>query len=348
MPANPGSGYSHSPGLCQLLAMGAGHRLAPLFLLIALLPATARAETPATRIAVISDINGRYGSTDYHPRLEQAIERIIEMQPDMVISTGDMVAGQRHAPKLSRRELESMWFSFQRSVSDPLHRAGIPLIMTPGNHDASAYPGFELERQVYQQFRGSPPAGLDLLPGHNYPFHYAFEREGILYISLDATTLGPLADSQHAWLESLQDNKGSVRATIVFGHLPLQPVGTGREEEIIRDKPLEHQLATLAPVAYLRGPPHAYYPGWRDGIHMLAVGNLGGNQRALTGTSIRTGFSFAWLEVTSGGEISVRAFTEQDFLAEVEIGRLPPRLGKGAGQLLRGDLRQQGRSATHP
>jgi 3',5'-cyclic AMP phosphodiesterase CpdA len=307
---------------------------------MAVLAAAARAETPTIRIAVISDINGRYGSTDYHPRLQRAINRIIELQPDMVISTGDMVAGQRHAPKLSRRELESMWQSFQRHVSEPLDNAGIMLVMTPGNHDASAYPGFELERQVYRQYRPTPPAGLDLLPGHNYPFYYAFERDGILYVSLDATALGPLDEAQHLWLRSLPQSGSGKRATIAFGHLPLQPVGTGREQEIIRDRSLEQQLARLAPVAYLSGHHHAFYPGWRDGIRMLAVGNLGGNQRALTGTSIRTGFSFTWLEVSPAGEISVRAFTEQDFFGEVDIDRLPPRLGQGDDQLLREDLRR--------
>ena len=53
------------------------------------------------RVAVISDLNGSYGSTAYAKEVARAVERIIDLRPDLVISTGDMVAGQRR-PHLSR------------------------------------------------------------------------------------------------------------------------------------------------------------------------------------------------------------------------------------------------------
>ena len=49
----------------------------------------------ALRVVVISDLNGSYGSTSYSKRIPVAIQRIIALKPDLVISTGDMVAGQR-------------------------------------------------------------------------------------------------------------------------------------------------------------------------------------------------------------------------------------------------------------
>ena len=100
------------------------------------------------RVAVISDLNGSYGSTRYSARVAAAIERVIALEPDLVISTGDMVAGQRR-PVLTEREVRAMWAAFHAEVTEPLSRAGIPLAVTPGNHDASAYGGFEQERDLF-------------------------------------------------------------------------------------------------------------------------------------------------------------------------------------------------------
>ena len=111
-----------------------------LLLLALLLPAALTAASDPVRIVVISDINGRYGSTEYHPRLAAAISHIVDLKPGLVISTGDMVAGQRARPRLRRTELDALWQSFHRQVRTPLERAGIPLVMTPGNHDVLGQP----------------------------------------------------------------------------------------------------------------------------------------------------------------------------------------------------------------
>lgn len=134
----------------------------------------------ALRVVVISDLNGSYGSTSYSKRIPVAIQRIIEMKPDLVISTGDMVAGQRK-PVLGAGEVRAMWAGFHRVVSDPLAQAGIPLAVTPGNHDASAYGGFEGERKIFgDEWRARKP-DLRFLDGADYPFFYAFEMEGVRF-----------------------------------------------------------------------------------------------------------------------------------------------------------------------
>ena len=85
----------------------------------------------ALRVAVISDLNGAYGSLEYPAAVDRAVARIVALKPDLVISTGDMVAGQRR-PHLARGEVERMWAAFHARVSDPLAAAGIPLAVTPG------------------------------------------------------------------------------------------------------------------------------------------------------------------------------------------------------------------------
>ncbi|MGF1576405.1 MAG: metallophosphoesterase, partial [Cyanophyceae cyanobacterium] len=46
------------------------------------------------RLLVISDLNTVYGSTVYDPEIDRAFQLVSYWDPDIVISGGDMVAGQ--------------------------------------------------------------------------------------------------------------------------------------------------------------------------------------------------------------------------------------------------------------
>lgn len=311
--------------------------LIPLLTLL-LLASPSLAAGKMQRIVVISDINGRYASTDYHPRVATAIHRIIELEPDLVISTGDMVAGQRPSPKLQRAELITMWESFHSSVQNPLEQAGIPLIMTPGNHDASAYPGFELEREAYSRYHSKNPPSIELNEGGNFPYNFAAEVSGTLLVSLDATKAGALDDVQISWLEEQLCNSRPYRTKILFGHLPLQPIAIGRQSDVIRDPALEGLMVAGDVSAYINGHHHAYYPGVRKGIDMLSMGNLGGNQRRLVGTEMKTGFTFSLLEIDEAGTVRISAYTGPDFSRPLDIRTLPDYIGQGTDRLQRKDI----------
>ncbi|MEP5568740.1 MAG: metallophosphoesterase [Halioglobus sp.] len=285
---------------------------------------------------MISDINGRYGSSHYHLRVATAVQRIIALQPDMVVSTGDMVAGQKPNPKLTRSQLKAMWTNFHQQVRKPLQSAGIPLVMTPGNHDASAYPGFELERSVYAEYFQAHPPKFTPRPGGNFPYHFSVALDGLHLISLDATKAGQLPDTQLAWLqEQLQPGP-----TIVFGHLPLQPISIGREKDIIQDARLEEALRNHGKAIYLSGHHHAYYPGTRAGINMVGMGNLGGNLRRLVGTRSTTGFSFTLLDYNEQGLTKMSRYTGPDFMQDVANTTLPPSIGRGEHKLQRLDIEE--------
>ena len=79
------------------------------------------------RVAVVADLNGAYGSATYGEPVHVAVRRIVELRPDLVVSVGDMVAGQR-----SGLDYRAMWAGFFSVVADPLAAAGIPLAVTPG------------------------------------------------------------------------------------------------------------------------------------------------------------------------------------------------------------------------
>jgi Icc-related predicted phosphoesterase len=271
------------------------------------------------RVAVISDLNGSYGSTDYRPSVSAAIDRIIEIKPDLVISTGDMVAGQRR-PHLSEAELRAMWRAFHATVTERLQEAGIPLAVTPGNHDASAYPGFELERRVYaEEWEGRIPVAR-LVKGSTYPFYYAFDVGPARFVSLDVTTVGEVSATQMQWLR--QATQGG-RAQIVFSHLPLWPFAIGRETEVIGDRDLERLFLDMGVDLHLSGHHHAFYPGVVDDLAVVSQACLGSGPRRLIGAKEKSDIAITLLEITAQGAIEVSAVRGPRFTDPIAVSDLP-------------------------
>jgi hypothetical protein len=306
-------------------------RLAGLLLILVSVPLAAQT------IAFISDLNGRYGSTSYDDRVTDAIGVIVRLQPDLVISGGDMVAGQKQ-PKLGRDRLEQMWQGFNHTVADPLKRAGIPLAVTAGNHDGSAFPEFALERQQFElQWRGRVPE-VDILPGSEWPRRYAARIGMVLLLAFDGTLPGRLPDTERLFLERmLQQYGSSATATIVFSHLPMWPLTRGREHEIIDDPDLLALLHRRGVDVYASGHHHAFFAGTDDaGMVHLGIGALGGNARAFSGTGSRQPFSFALLSLEHG-EVSVTTRAAPAFQGEVPATQLPAAITGPLGTLRRMD-----------
>jgi 3',5'-cyclic AMP phosphodiesterase CpdA len=286
------------------------------------------------RVAVISDLNGSYGSTDYAPRVAAAVSRIIALKPDLVISTGDMVAGQRR-PVLSEPEVRAMWAAFHAQVTNPLRRAGIPLAVTPGNHDASAYGGFEEERKVFaEEWRANKPA-LDYIDDENYPFFYAFRLHGTTFVSLDATVLGPLRGDQAARLRKVAAGADKV---IAFSHLPLWPFAIERESEVIGDAKLHALFRELDLDLHLSGHHHAFYPGWKDGIAYVSQACLGGGPRRLIGTTQRSSYAITVVDIPEQDGLIIRAFEGNFFDEPLDWADLPTELSHEGSNLIRLDL----------
>lgn len=293
-------------------------------LLLALILSCATAGLAAPlRVIVISDLNGSYGSVRYDARVPAAVSRIIELKPDLVISTGDMVAGQRR-PHLSEDELRAMWRAFHELVTDPLSRAGIPLAVTPGNHDASAYRGFARERRIYAEEWTARRPDLHFLPGSRYPFDYAFDLQKVRLVSMDVTTVGAIDAEQMRWLDRILE--GSAETRIVFSHLPLWPFAVGRESEVIGDPRLEQLLVQRDVDVHLSGHHHAFYPGTVAGIALVAQACLGSGSRTLIGDTRRSDPAITVLEISDGGEVAVSALSAPTFSNPVQLGNLPRRI----------------------
>ncbi len=313
---------------------------AVLLLLVAVLavPLPCSAEL---RVAVISDLNGSYGSTQYERSVDEAVERIAELQPGLVISTGDMVAGQRLHPPLGEPAVTAMWTAFHAKVSEPLARERIPLAVTPGNHDASSYPGFTLEREIYRQQWLQHRPDVEFVDVEAYPFRYAFTMDRVLFISLDVTQVGALEEAQRRWLDALLTRHGGqYRYRVVFSHLPIYPFAQGRETEISADHELEALLRRHGVEMYLSGHHHAFYPGSHGGIRYVSQACLGAGPRALIGVPERSLRAITLLEFPDQGEAKITALAGSRFTQALDFRKLPERIVSRYGTLVRDDLRQ--------
>jgi 3',5'-cyclic AMP phosphodiesterase CpdA len=315
--------------------------LAVLSLLLCLLavPLAAWPQATTTRVVVVSDLNESYGSTRYAPAVDEAVRQTIALAPDLVISTGDMIAGQRLSPPLDKYEVQAMWQAFDRHVTTPLARAGLPFAVTPGNHDASNGARFALERELYRaQWLPRKPA-LDFVDAADYPFNYAFRVHHTLFVSLDATHVGHLSEASKRWLGQVLEQQGpKYKHRVVFSHVPLWPFAVGRERDYLGDHELEAILQRGKVGVVLSGHHHAYYPGYKDGVRFVSQGCLGAAPRALLGMSQPSSRTITVLELDASGDVRIEAYGGDAFNRPVQRATLPPKITAHGATLVRDDL----------
>lgn len=300
---------------------------------------TDQKSSQSIKIAVISDLNGSYGSIEYNKQIPTVISHLVEIKPDLVISTGDMIAGQRIKPLFKRPELEAMWRSFHNNVSNVLAEAELPLAITAGNHDASLSKKFHLERTIYQEQWLNRVPELNFIDRSHYPFYYAFEIKNILFISLDASIVGHLSSKQFSWFEELlKKSKGKYRHKIAFSHLPVWPFAEDREKEIIGDPMLEALLQQHNIALYLSGHHHAFYPGYKDGITYVSQACLGSGLRKYIGSSQQSRRGYTIIEIDEDDKIHIRGYDTSDLNKPIDIKRLPEKIKSKYATLTRTDL----------
>lgn len=292
----------------------------------------------AQQIAVVADLNGRYGSTQYHKRVAKAVQAIEGLGPDLVISAGDMVAGQKQ-PKLDGPQLQAMWDAFNETFADPLDRAGIPFAVTPGNHDGSGFDRFAIEREYFEKQWKDRQRGLELLAGSEWPRRYAARLDSVLLVSFDGTIPGKLSSNEFGFIENmLEKYRASARTVIVLSHLPMWPLASGREREILNDPELLELLHGYEVDVFLSGHHHLFYAG-RDagGMIHLATGALGGNARAFSGSNTRQAHSFTLLDIRESG-LHIEARPASGFSEPINHATLPAYVDGPLGRLERIDL----------
>ena len=287
------------------------------------------------RLALISDLNGPYGSTRYSATVAKGLDLLSELKPDLVLCAGDMVAGQKLS--LTDSQLEAMWSSFQSTVLNPLLQQGIGMVPTMGNHDASSQKGasqyvFARERHQAERFweRQKSRLGLEFIDAKQYPFQFSVQQPGLFVVVIDASS-AKVDRAQRQWLEQAlaSESRSSDDCCVVMGHLPLTAISQGRDRagECIEDAMHLTDLMQRHRVdLYLSGHHHAWYPGELKGQRLLSLGAMGNGPRRLLGTQRTSDPSLTLLDLFPATKTVLETTFSLKTLEPISLNSLPKQL----------------------
>lgn len=255
------------------------------------------------RIAVISDMNSAYGSTEYDSTVHATVDYIIDkVKPDLVLSGGDMIAGQK--PDLSDERVRAMWQAFDEHIASRFRKAKIPFAFTIGNHDGSGHPPHQRDRELAEEYWKSPAHQPDLNWNDKagFPFYYSFNLNDVHIAAWDASTAS-VPDSNLSWLKKEFDqNSSDTDIRVLVGHLPLYGVAPERDTKgnVLENPQQMHSIMKELDVdLYISGHHHAFYPAYVDGVHFLHSGAIGSGPRELLQSDKPAIKAFTLLELYS-------------------------------------------------
>lgn len=207
----------------------------------------------------------------------KAVEKVNLLQPEFVVSVGDLIEGYSEDPGTWALE----WSEFESKLT----RFQMPFFFCPGNHDISNLP---MSKEWHRKF------------GRSY---YEFRYQDCLFVVLN-TEDEPRKDreyffrpEQRAWFKQVLDNNKDVRWTFVFMHKPVW--------SITKFKQPEHTPATLGwddieaslqgrKYTVFSGHNHVYAKSVRKGMDYYILATTGGSS-TLTGLKDGKFDHFVWV-----------------------------------------------------
>ncbi|MEJ7691987.1 metallophosphoesterase [Daejeonella sp.] len=251
------------------------------------------------KICVISDLNASYGSISYPEEVSLVISQLSDIDPDIILCSGDMIAGQKAS--LTEQNIKDMWAGFKATVLNPISKLGIPFGFTVGNHDAS--PSFTKDRAISKAFwkENVNAINLTFVDSTNYPYYYSYIKNNVFMMSWDAAG-AEIKPEVYLWMKAQMESKiaRKARLRILIGHLPLYAIVESK------NKPGEVNSDPAAALAffktygldlYISGHQHAYYPAEKAGIRFLNMGAIGDGPRKLIGRAAEPQKSYTIIEI---------------------------------------------------
>jgi serine/threonine-protein phosphatase CPPED1 len=230
------------------------------------------------RFAVISDRTGGHRPGVF----TRAVRMINMLQPEFVMSVGDLIEGHSQDP--GQWALE--WSEFEGKL-DALQ---MPFFFCPGNHDITNLPMSDNWRRKF---------------GRSY---YSFRYRDVLFLVLNSEEPRPKSErykfglEQQQWVrETLRQNTG-VRWTFIFFHKPVwlmtetDPVAEGWT-------PIEEALqANSRHYTVFVGHIHNYAKFVRNGHEYFMLATTGGSSK-MRGVEFGEFDHVAWVTMKSDGPI---------------------------------------------
>lgn len=180
-------------------------------------------------------------------RAEQVVNRVLDLNPDHILITGDLTTTALVAE-----------FRVARRILEPWLRSDEKVTVIPGNHDR--YTGGAHRDRRFEQFFG------EFSPGSSYPWLRFLDAQTAI-LGLDPTRAGltargKLPEAQLAGAKELLDRSGGqIKRLIVACHYPLDAPPPHRRDlakkNLTDPRPLSRWLAEIGPHLYCCGHVHA-------------------------------------------------------------------------------------------
>ncbi|MEM7727455.1 MAG: metallophosphoesterase [Cyanobacteria bacterium P01_A01_bin.45] len=301
------------------------------------------------RLTVISDLNAAYGSTDYDPEVDKGINLLPFWKPDMLVCSGDMVAGQK--PTLTPKQIRAMWNAFDQHVGAPLREAKLPYGFTVGNHDASSAVGignkflFKQERDLASEYwnKTEHNPGVEFIDRNEFPFYYTFKHKDIFFMAWDGSS-SKIPPEKLAWVEKAlaSPEAQNAKMRVLLGHLPLYAVAVGRNKpsEVMENADqLRAMLEKYKVHTYISGHHHAYYPARKGKLQLLHMGILGSGPRPLIDSKLPPTKAITVIDINFD-DSKLTTYTTYDIktLNLIKYEQLPRFLTGHNGMVVRRDL----------
>ncbi|HUU70630.1 MAG TPA: metallophosphoesterase [Planctomycetota bacterium] len=218
------------------------------------------------RFAVMADRTGAARPGVF----EEAVEKLNLLQPDFVMTVGDMIEGQTYV--LS--DLQKMRAEFEAIVD----RLEMPFFYVPGNHDISN--SFMAKEWAWRYKRPY--------------YHFVYRNVLFLCLNTEDSPNGSLGEAQIAYAADVLASNADVRWTFVFMHRPMWA-----DAKFTEWKRIESLLAGR-PHTVFAGHVHAYSMHEQNGGTYLTLATTGANS-PLLGPELGMFDHIVWVTMTDAG-----------------------------------------------
>jgi predicted phosphodiesterase len=227
------------------------------------------------QFVIISDRTGGHRAQVF----SQAVHKINLLQPEFVVSVGDLIEGYTNR----RPRLEQEWREFQTYISE----LDMPFFYVPGNHDIS---NKDMETLWKEKF------------GRRF---YHFTYKNVLFLMLNSEDppgqRGQISTEQINYVKQTLEANPDSRWTLIFLHKPLWVSAFGYDVARNGWGAVEKLLAGR-PHTVFAGHVHRYRKFVRQGQNYYMLATTGGSSR-LRGTDYGEFDHLVWVTMKKDGPV---------------------------------------------
>jgi 3',5'-cyclic AMP phosphodiesterase CpdA len=238
------------------------------------------------QFVVVTDRTGGHRAKVF----SRAVHQINLLQPEFVVSVGDLIEGYTQKPDV----MDAEWKEFESYVKN----FQMPFFYVPGNHDLT-------NKEMIQHWGGRY--------GRTY-YHFVYKNTLFLAVNSEDGAASTVSAEQAAYFKKALDDNPNVRWTLVFLHKPLW---TAPDLEKNGWAEMEKHLAGRKHTVFC-GHVHRYQEFDRNGMKYYQLATTGGGSR-LRGVRYGEFDHVAWITMKKDGPLITNVMLDGVYPANLQL-----------------------------